>query len=86
MPAGSQQVVESELLGDAGLGMSYCMQLLESIEDHFEGTGRLGLRSDADVFAYYAKTRFDILFRHYARGFWHIIQVLCRNFLTVRIS
>ena len=46
----------------------------------------LGLISDADVFAYYAETRFDILFRHYARGFWHIIPVLCRKFLKRRAS
>ena len=45
---------------------------------------RLGLISDADVFAYYAETRFDILFRHYARDFWHIIPVLCRKFLKRR--
>ena len=44
----------------------------------------LGLISDADVFAYYAETRFDILFRHYARDFWHIIPVLCRKFLKRR--
>ena len=45
---------------------------------------RLGLRSDADVFAYYAKTRFDTLCRYYARGFRHIIPALCRNFLKRR--
>ena len=45
----------------------------------------LGLRSDADVFAYNAETRFDILFRHYARGFWRIIPVLCRKFLITEI-
>ncbi len=44
----------------------------------------LALRSDADVFAYYAETRFDTLCRYYARGFRHIIPALCRNFLKRR--
>ena len=48
------------------------------------GRGRLGLRSDADVFAYYAETRFDTLCWYYARGFRHIIPALCRNFLKRR--
>ena len=42
--------------------------------------GFLGLRSDADVFAHYAETRFDTLCRNYARDFRHIMPVLCRNF------
>ena len=44
----------------------------------------LGLRSDADVFAYYAETRFGTLCRYYARGFRHIMPALCRNFLKRR--
>ena len=44
----------------------------------------LALRPDADVFAYYAETRFDTLCWYYARGFRHIIPALCRNFLKRR--